>query len=78
MRQKVGTSISRPLLMRARLFALRQGKPLNEVIEEALEQYLAKAEARGGKSVVEATRGVLPASPEVVRGILEEDSLLDT
>ncbi|MCL4517178.1 MAG: hypothetical protein M1379_16600 [Firmicutes bacterium] len=51
---------------------------MNEVIEEALAEYLAARDSGPNRDVVEATRGTIPASPEIVQKIMEEDSFLDS
>lgn len=75
MRQKIGTSIRKPLLVQAKLTAARKNKQLNEIIEEALEKYLEAEKAGKAGSVVRAARGAIPASPQVVKHILEEPFL---
>lgn len=78
MRQKIGTSIKKPLLMQAKLMAFRKNKQLNEIIEEALEKYLKSENLENKRSAVKATRGVIPASPHLVRQIMEEDPYFDS
>ncbi len=63
---------------KAKTAAFRHKKTLNEVIEEALAEYLAARDSGPNRDVVEATRGTIPASPEVVQKIMEEDSFLDS
>ncbi|MBE3588357.1 MAG: hypothetical protein IMW93_07370 [Thermoanaerobacteraceae bacterium] len=77
MREKIGTSIDRYLLSEARLLALQKNKRLNEIIEEALARYLDQEKNKKNGSFVRATRGVIPATPELVKNILEEESFLD-
>lgn len=43
MRQKLGTSIRTNLLREAKRQAARSGKPLNQLLEEALEEHLRAA-----------------------------------
>lgn len=78
MRQKIGTAISPRLLYKAKLVAKSQKKPVNAIIEEALEQYLFKnKKSEEGASVVRSTRGSIPAQAEVVRKILEEEDFVE-
>lgn len=78
MRQKIGTSISPRLLYKAKLIAKSKKKPVNAIIEEALEQYLFKNKTTEEEaSVVRSTRGIIPAQAEVVRKILEEEDFIE-
>jgi hypothetical protein len=81
MRKKVSTIMEASLFRRAKLEAARQGRPLSAVIEEALEAHLAATAGpkRTGGSLVDASWGVFPLPPEVVREIMEdEDDWLET
>lgn len=53
MRQKLGTSIRTNLLREAKRQAARSGKPLNQLLEEALEEHL-----RAAKEHKETTLGL--------------------
>ncbi|GFN21836.1 hypothetical protein [Thermanaeromonas sp. C210] len=80
MRQKIGTALSPRLLYKAKLVAKSKKKPVNAIIEEALEQYLYKNKnKKTGEeaSVVRSTRGSIPAQAEVVRKILEEEDFVE-
>ncbi len=71
MRVKVGTILDEKILRQAKAFAARQGKSLGQLIEEALEEHLAREEnssrrlltldqvmaARGGAFADRATGG---------------------
>ncbi len=59
------------LYERARDTARRQGRSINEVIEEALAQYVARDGSR--PSIVEQTGGTFKVSEKVLRAVLEED-----
>jgi hypothetical protein len=72
MRAKIGTALDRDLLKRARSMAARQGKPLNQVIEEALREHLARGCSKGS-SIVARTRGNLRVSKEILERILREE-----
>ncbi len=81
MRRKVSTIMEESLFRRAKLEAARQGKPLADVLEEALKAYLAPGAGTApvGGSLVEASWGAMAAPPELVREIMEEeDDWLDT
>lgn len=74
-KRKFGTVIDPQQLSELKLVAAREGKKISEVVAEALAQYLR---GKAG-SVVEQTRGAIPAPPDVVRAVLEEeDDLLDS
>lgn len=77
MRQKIGTSLRKPLLVKVKSLALRRSKKINEVIEEALEKYLEAENNELNGSVVKATRGVIPATKDIVEQIMKEEPLLD-
>ncbi|MGI9860454.1 hypothetical protein SDD30_03585 [Moorella naiadis] len=80
MRQKIGTAINPRLLYRARLFANQKQKHLNEIIEEALEQYLAQSKKKTGEgllSVVRSTKGSLPVPADLVKKVLEEEAFFE-
>ncbi|MDN5348324.1 MAG: hypothetical protein PWP65_1888 [Clostridia bacterium] len=79
MRQKIGTAINPRLLYKAKLVAKSEKKHLNDIIEEALEQYLFKKKGtrERGVSAVQATKGSLPAQAEVVKKILEEEDFFE-
>jgi hypothetical protein len=66
-RIKVSTVLDEHLFRRAKLEAVRRRKPLNELVAEALERYLADS---GGRS---ATTGIVAGSWGVLR--LEKDAL---
>ncbi|HHW41721.1 MAG TPA: hypothetical protein GXX19_11365 [Syntrophomonadaceae bacterium] len=72
MRQKLGTAINPRLLYRAKLLASQEQKHLNEIIEEALEQYLSekRIKTKGCLSpVVKSSKGCIPASADLVRKV---------
>lgn len=80
MRKKISTLLDDALFRRVKLEAARQGKQISEIMGEALEAYVAETgKHSGARSVAAESFGAVPAPPEVVRAILEEeDSLLDT
>ena len=73
-RQKVGTALDEKVIMALKVIAAKEKRRLSDVIEEALIQYLQR---KRGK-IVERTKGVIPASPKVVKAILEEKSFYET
>jgi predicted transcriptional regulator len=68
-KKKIGTVLDEELYRALKLYAASQNKPISEVIEEALSQYLRR-EKRG---VVEETYGTIKIDQEVLEEILEED-----
>ena len=78
MKTKIGTVLDAGLLRQARAVAAREGKRLNQVLEEALTDHLKRksAGARGG--VAARTAGSLKLSRSQVERILrDEPALLD-
>ncbi len=76
MKTKIGTALDRDLLRRARSVASHEGKRLNQVIEEALDEHLKRKSAAG--SVARRTAGSLKMPRAMVDRILrEEPGLLD-
>lgn len=74
---KVNADMDANLVRKAKREALRQGKELSEILEEALDRYLIeRGSPRGG--VVAASWGGIKLDAETVKRILdEEDGLLD-
>lgn len=63
------------LFRRAKLEAARKGRTFSAVLENALERYF-DGELSGSKpktGLVDASWGVLPLPPEVVREIMEDE-----
>ena len=77
MKTKVGTALDRELLRRVRSTAAREGKRLNQVIEEALRAHLAR-KTSPDHGVVARTAGMfkLPKR-EVDRILRHEPGILD-
>ena len=78
MKTKIGTVLDAGLLRQARTVAAREGKRLNQVLEEALTDHLKRksAGARGG--VAARTAGSLKLSRRQIERILrDEPALLD-
>jgi hypothetical protein len=73
MRAKIGTALDSDLLRRARSMAKREGKRLNQVIEEALTEHLARSASASGLSVVARTAGSLKISNDELDRILHEE-----
>jgi hypothetical protein len=77
MKTKIGTALDRDLLRRVRSVAAREGKRLNEVIEAALAEHLARR-SLPKSNVVARTAGSLRLSREQVDRIpREEPGILD-
>jgi hypothetical protein len=79
MRTKIGTVLDAGLLRQARSVAAREGKRLNQVLEEALADHLKRKSVgpRGG-GVAARTAGSLKLSRHQVDRILrEEPGILD-
>ncbi len=72
-RQKVGTTLDEKLITALKEIAAKEKRKISDVIEEALKQYLQRKRGR----TVERTKGAIPASPKVVRAILEEESFYE-
>jgi len=73
MKAKVGTALDRELLRRARSVAAREGKRLNQVIEEALSDLLSRKSSARAARVVARTAGCLKLSTSRVDRILREE-----
>ncbi len=73
MKTKIGTVLDAALLRQARSVAAREGKRLNQVLEEALADHLKRkvVGARGG--VAARTAGSLRLSRRQVDRILQEE-----
>lgn len=78
MRVKVGTALDPELLRRARAIALREGKRLNQVIEEALSEHLTRKTSANVARVTARTAGCLRmAKSKVDRILRDEPGILD-
>jgi hypothetical protein len=77
MRRKVSTILDEAVFRRAKLEAARQGRPISEIFEEALGRYLAAAGTGSVPRSVAETWSAMAVSPEVLRGILDEDDWID-
>ena len=78
MQRKVSTQLDEALFRRARLEAVRQGRPISAIIGEALRKYLDESGTPAGLGgAVAASWGVLSATPRDVVAIMrEEDDFL--
>jgi len=74
MRKKVGTALHEHLIIQLRVLAASDDRPLNELIEEALERYLAQRELGTGGSVVSATEGTYAVTDDQLATVMAEDS----
>ena len=78
MKAKIGTVLDAELLRRARSMAAREGKRLNQVLEEALAGHLKRKSAGTRGGVAARTAGSLKLSRRQVDRILrEEPGILD-
>ena len=73
MKQKLGTALDERVITALKVIAAKEKRKISDVIEEALKQYLQRKRGR----TVERTKGAIPASPKVVRAILEEESFYE-
>jgi len=71
MKRKIGTTIDATLYEQTKNVARRQGRSVNDVIQEALARYIAGSGSRS--SIVEQTRGSFRVSERMLRAVLEED-----
>ena len=78
MKAKVGTILSADLMRQARTIAAREGKRLNQVIEEALAEHLKRKSAGARAGVVARTAGSIKLSRRQVDRVLrDEPGILD-
>jgi len=79
-KRKVGTVLDEELLWKAKQTAAREKKTLSHVLEEALQEHLARLE-RGGppgaKARVKETAGVLKVSKKVLAAVLREPGVYE-
>lgn len=74
MNQRVSTELEADLVRRARLESVRQGKPLDQILGEALERYLdEKGVSRQRSGVVAGSWAALNVKREVLEDLLDED-----
>ena len=77
MKRKIGTILEEDLMRRAKILAAEEGKPLQRILEEALQEYLESRSRPKKARVVASTWGIIKADPALVRSILEEESALE-
>jgi len=75
MRRKVGTLLDDRLLERAKGRAAREGKALNELLEAALEAYLARGGTRSRRRVVDEAWGAFRVTRRQLSEALKHDVL---
>jgi hypothetical protein len=73
MKSKIGTVLDHELLRRARSIAAREGKRLNQVLEEALADHLSRKSGGNAGRVAARTAGNLKSSRKQVDRILREE-----
>jgi hypothetical protein len=71
MRRKIGTTLDATIYQRAKETARRQGRGVNEVIEEALARFLAVEASTA--SIVAKTKGSFRVSEQALRAALSND-----
>jgi hypothetical protein len=74
-RRKIGTLLEGRLLERAKERATREGKALNELLEAALEAYLARGSVRSKQRVVDAGWGAFRVTRRQLTEALRHDLL---
>ena len=78
MKTKIGTVLDAGLLRQARSVAAREGKRLNQALEEAPADHLKRKSARTRGGIAARTAGTLTLSRHQVDRILrEEPGILD-
>lgn len=74
MTQRVSTELEVDLVRRAKLESIRQGKPLDQILGEALERYLDERGVSHQRSgVVADSWATLKVKREVLEDLLDED-----
>jgi hypothetical protein len=77
MKQKIGTALEKDLMKRAKRRAVDEGRPLSELIGEALEAYLSKNLPDAGRrdaAYALYCQQPMPLSSRQFKAILEHDS----
>lgn len=77
MKRKIGTVLDEDLVRRAKILAAGEGKPLQRILEEALQEYLESRSRPKKARVVASTWGTIKADEALVCAILEEKSALE-
>lgn len=72
-RIKVGTSLEESLLQQAKEAAAREGRSLNDVVEEALTLYLARTDRVCDVGWTGRTAGTYRLSPDLMETVLHDD-----
>jgi hypothetical protein len=77
MKQKVGTVLEEDTLRRAKRRAIDEGRPLSDLIQDALERYLSKGmpePARRDAAYQLFCERPMRLAPEQLKAVLEHDS----
>ncbi len=77
MKRKIGTILEEDLVRRAKIRAAVDCKPLQRLLEEALQEYLEIRDGPKRARVVASTWGTINADAALVDAILEEESALE-
>ena len=72
MRRKIGTALHEHLIVDMKELARKQGVPLNELLEEAIIEYLYKRRGTND-SYLKRTKGSVRLPPQVIDDIMKED-----
>lgn len=79
MTPRTNTGINSQLYRQIEQEAAHRGKRIDEIVEEALEEWLERRREAVRRSVVDQSFGALRADLDVVRAAMEDDDgLLDT
>jgi metal-responsive CopG/Arc/MetJ family transcriptional regulator len=73
---KIGTALDEKLFRELKEFSARQGRPLNEIIEEALEKYLRAGSLTREMRIASANKFCslgFHASVKEIQQLMEED-----
>ena len=77
MKRKIGTVLEEDLLRRAKILAAEEGKPLQRILEEALQEHLESRAMPKKVRVVASTWDTIKADAALVDFILEEESAIE-
>ncbi len=74
MKKKLGTAIEESLIQDAKVLAAEQGRPLQRIIEDALEAYVKQQRRLKEPSAVDRTWGAMPVDKKTLKRIMEMDN----
>lgn len=73
MRKKIGTALHEHLVVEMKELAGADGVSFNELLEEAIVEYLTRRRKGSAQSFLERTRGSVRLPPQVIEEIIHED-----